>query len=138
MKEEHLQILKCLRKNARETLTSISQQINAPISTVHDWMRSTEEYVKKYTILVDFDKVGYSIRAHILLKSDDPRIEQLALHPCINSASRLQGNFNYILDCIFRNMRDLNDFMKQLDILPVHNKEVVFVISDMKREMFLN
>lgn len=133
-------ILKHLRNNARKTLTSISKETGIPTSTVFDRLRAHEKgVIKKYTSIVDFPKLGYNIRAKIMLEAKDKEniLAFLLMSPYINSLYRISGRFDFLADCIFKDMKELYAFLDELEKFDIR-KEFHHVINEIKREDFLS
>ena len=137
---KYIEIIRCLRENSRESLTNMSKKIGAPVSTIYDRVKCIEnKFVKKHTSLIDFEKMGFLLRANILMKSiDKNEVNEFILrNKNINSAFELRGNFDFFLDCIFKDRSDFNSFMDRILSLPLHSKEMYFITGEIKREEFL-
>jgi len=62
-------LLSHFRRNARESLTTISRETRVPVSTIFDKLKHYErQFIRKHTTLVDFSKLGYMTRANVMLK----------------------------------------------------------------------
>ncbi|MEM4268393.1 MAG: Lrp/AsnC family transcriptional regulator [Candidatus Woesearchaeota archaeon] len=143
MKEKDILLLASLRKNARETLTKMSQQTHIPISTIFDKLKQFEkEVIKKHTTLVDFGKIGFSTRANITLKVDKSDKEDircfLEKHMNVNSVYKINNGYDYLVEAVFRNIKELEDFIDIIETKhKIKNKQVYYIIEDIKREEFL-
>jgi len=139
VEEKYTNLIKCLRQNSRDSLTNISKRIKVPISTVHDRIKTSErKFIKKYTSIVDFEKLGFLLRTKILINSKNEKINEfIAKNKNINSVFELQGNYNLLLDCVFKDNKDFNSFINKLSLLPIHSKEIYFIVNEIKREEFL-
>lgn len=143
LKTKDLRILSQLRNNARQKLTSISKQTHLPISTIYDRIRYQQgKLIKKHCSLLNFEKLGFQTRAYILFKvhkKDKAAFAQnLKGSPEINSMYKINNGYDYITECIFRNINELERFLDNLD--DKHNiksKEVHYIIEEMQRESFL-
>lgn len=138
MKQSDLKILAELRKNSRQTLTNISKNTKIPVSTVYDRIRACEEkIIKKHTSILDFPKMGFNIRANILVEASETQtFEEFVLeHKNINSVFRINSDFNFIIDCIFREMSEFQNFIESLTKITI-KKQVHFVVDELKRENF--
>ena len=132
-----------LRQNARETLTKLSRKTNVPISTIYDKLKQYEnDIIKKHTSLLDFNRLGYTTRATIMLKVDkeikmDIR-EFLTNSRSINSIFKINNGFDFLLEGIFKEIKELEDFLDRLDEkFKIKNKQVYYIIEDIKREGFM-
>ena len=142
MKEKELLLLSHLRSNARKNLTNISKETGIPISTIFDKIRKYEgDVIKKFTSLLDFGKLGYDIRVSVMLKVDKNDRENvgnyLKNHQNVNSVFRINNTYDYLLECIFRNMQEVHVFMEQIDKFKILEKEQFYILEDLKREAFM-
>ncbi|RME53910.1 hypothetical protein D6783_00410 [Candidatus Woesearchaeota archaeon] len=142
LKRKDLLVLSQLRRNARIPLTKMSKETNIPVSTIFDTLRSFEQnIIKRHTVLMDFRRVGFDLRVHILFKL--PRAEResfekfLLSSPRVNSVFRVSNGFDYAVEGIFRDMRDLHAFSESLDRFDLEKKEEFFIVEDLKQEGFL-
>lgn len=144
MKKTDLLIISSLRQNAREKLTSMSRKTRIPVSTLFDRLKTHEgNIIKKHTALVDFSKLGYNTKANIILKvkktDRDPVKIFLMKHSSINSAFKINNGYDFLIEAVFRNIKEVEDFIETLeDKFSVKSKQVFYVIDDLKKEAFLS
>ncbi len=142
--KKELLIINQLRKNARETLTNISKTTKIPISTIYEKIRANEKkLIIKHTALINFSQLGFNARAKIMMKSTrDSRDElrsYLMLNENVNSLYKINNGYDYMIECIFINMKDLEDFLENIDEkFDLEKKEIYYIIDDLKRETFLS
>lgn len=144
MKPNDLLLIANLRKNARETLTNMSKKVGIPISTIFDKLKYYQgSAIKKHTSLVDFSKLGFSTRAIMILKARKNEREKLRdyleKHQNVNTISKINNGYDFILDVIFRNLKEMEEFGELLEEkFKVKNKQNFYIIEDIKRETFLS
>jgi len=70
-----LKILQALQENAKQTYTEIGSQLGVAHSTVYDRIKRMEEQgiIKKYTTLLDLEKVGMKQITAIMTVFTDPK-----------------------------------------------------------------
>lgn len=133
-----------LRNNARSTLTGISKKTSIPISTIFDKIRGYQgSIIKKHTTIIDFSKLGFNARANIMMRVDrDAREEArkfLLNHQNINSVYKISNGYDFLVEGIFKNVKDVEDFMDYLGgKFKLEQTQVYYVIEDIKREAFMN
>ena len=140
MKANDMQIISVLRRNARERLVNIAKETNIPVSTVFDKLKANRKLIKKYAALVDFPKLGYHIRVLTLLDTHHSSTlrEFVHTHGNVNSAFKIDGEYTFALDCIFKEFSDLESFLQELNHqVPLVKIKTSFVIEEIVREMFL-
>mgnify|MGYP006289128311 CR=1 FL=1 len=144
MNKKDLLIVSLLRRNARETLTNISKQTKIPISTIYERIRMNNDgIVKKFTSIIDFSKLGFTTRANIMIKADKESREGLRTtllsSPHVNSLYRINNGYDFLVEGVFRDLQQVEEFFEKLeekyDIL---EKEVHYVLDDLKRESFMD
>lgn len=80
-----LKILEALQEDARQTYTDIGRRLGIAHSTVYDRVKRLEQWgvIKKYTALVDTEKVGNkSVKAIITVYTDPKESEKVAEKLC--------------------------------------------------------
>jgi DNA-binding Lrp family transcriptional regulator len=137
--DNEMKIISHLRQNSRQSLIEIARKTDIPLSTIYDKIKGHEgSTIKKFTSIVDFPAIGFSIRAAVFAKGKQKKLNEFLMRSQnINSLFRLGGNYEYYADCIFRYMNEMNDFMERLEELS-DKKEVYFVTQELRREDFLN
>lgn len=143
MKKRDLLIISHLRKNGRISLTNLSKATNIPISTIFDRLKVHEDcIIQKHTSLINFEKLGFNTRANVCLKVDKDKRDEvqnhLLKHPNINSLFKINNGYDFMVEAIFKNIKDLGNFLEDLDEkFDVKEKQVYYVIEDLKREEFM-
>jgi len=142
--KKDITIVSHLRNNSREMLTKISKKTGLPVSTIFDRLKMhTGGLIKKNTSLIDFQLLGFNSRAKVILKverSDREKIGNLLkTHQNINNAYRINNGYDFMFEAIFRNMKDLEDFIYRLEKeFNILEKHVYYIIDDIKQEDFLS
>mgnify|MGYP003973325877 CR=1 FL=1 len=143
MNSKKIQLILELRNNAREKLTSISKRTNIPISTLFDLLKElNEDVIKKSTIILDYSKLGFHTKALVFLKVNRENKEKLKHHlninPCINSLHKVNHGWNFIIETVHRNIKELDDFLEKLeDNYNIEDKQIHYLIDEVKREGFI-
>lgn len=141
IKESDLKIMSALRNNSRQTLTKISKQTKIPVSTVYDRIKVHEKNaIKKHTSILDFPKIGYNIRLNILLKIKEKEKfnDFVSNNENINSAFRLEGDFEFMIDCIFKEMNEMKRFMEKINEFGIEKRQYHFITDEIIRENFMD
>ena len=140
MKEKDIEIIKHLRKNARISLADISRDTGMPISTVFDKLNKLENnLIRKHTTLLDFPALGYALKVNFLLKckDKDKTKEFLMNHKNVNTLYRLNNGMDFLVEVIFKDMNEMEDFSEKLDELGMQKNERYHIIEELKKEDFL-
>ncbi|MBI1972411.1 Lrp/AsnC family transcriptional regulator [Candidatus Woesearchaeota archaeon] len=143
IRNKALLVLTHLRANARMKLTTLSRKTKIPVSTLFDHLKTPSPLMTKYTALLDFSKLGFTTRAHIIVKLAKEQREHfqgfILQHTSINSAYRINNGFDYLLEGIFHDLKELEEFLETMEEqYPLKMKQVYYIIDDLKREEFLS
>ena len=142
--EKDLLILAELRNNSRESLTNMSKTTGVPISTIFDKLKYYQgSLITKHTTLIDFSKLGFNARANIMLKVDrDAREEArkfLMNNFNINSVYKISNGFDFLVEGIFKNVKDVEEFIDYLGSkFKMEKSEVYYIVEDIRKEDFMN
>ncbi|MBW2971442.1 Lrp/AsnC family transcriptional regulator [Candidatus Woesearchaeota archaeon] len=143
LKRKDLLILSYLRKNARQRLTSISRRTHIPVTTIYDNVRKYErKFIIKHASIVDFRKLGFNAKTNIALKVNGSRAELLSYlqdHPNVNSLYRTDSEYDVLAELVFRELRDVDEFVETLKKrFPLEKSMVLNITDDLKREDFMS
>jgi len=143
--EKDLLLLSYLRQNSRITLKELSKKTGIPVSTIFDRIitHSKNKLITKHSLIFDFQKIGYTARATILLRIEKEDKEEIATyltkHTNVNTLYKVNNGYDFIAECIFKNIQELEQFTEQLETkFTIKAKETHYVIHDLKREGFLS
>ena len=143
--ENDMNILSCLRKDARQPLKQISKQVKLPISTIYDRIKKLETngVIESYTVMIDYKKMQYPIKTTIFLKTNNgnqKKIEDITFDSFhTNRLTKITGDdFNYMVEGIFPNMDKLSQFIDKLcEQGNLEKHKVYYTINEIKKEAFL-
>lgn len=144
MNKKELMVMAYMRKNSRATLTEISRKTGVPVSTIYEKLkRTTPALITKNTCIVDFSRLGFYARAKVVLQASMSHKQELSeflvKHQNINSVYKINNGFDFLAECIFRNVKELEEFLEQLQSrFKIRKYEIYFIIEDIKREAFLS
>ena len=137
-------ILAHLRKDARLSLTKMSRKINVPVSTIHERMKAYKgKYVRKHTALLDFESLGFNARAKVLLKVGHKDREKLREFLCgcqyINELIKVNNGYDFLVEFVFRQMRELEGYLGVLgNRFDIKDERVFYVVDELKKESFMS
>jgi len=143
MNPKYSQLLTHLRDNSREKLTSISKKTNIPISTLFDMLKELQgDLITKSTVLLNFHKLGYHTRAQVFLRVNKEHKEKLKkylyYHHNINTIYKINNNWDFIIETVHKNIKDLDQFLEELyKKFKVEKKEIHYLIDEVKKEGFM-
>ncbi len=140
---KELLLLSHLRKNARKNLTALSRQTGIPVSTLFERIKRYEGgIIRKHTALIDFSRLGFEIRVNIFLKADKSRRDELKRflmkEQGVNSVFRINNGYDFLVEGIFRNMKEVTDFTEKLEGYKVKEIKEYYTLEEIKKEGFMS
>ena len=124
MDDKDKKILDILKENSKLSTQQISKKISIPITTVHNRMKKLEGegIIKKYSVVLDYKKIGKPISAFVLInvdykllkqikKTQDELTKKLKLHSLVEEASRITGGTDLIIKIRVKDVDELDDFV---------------------------
>jgi len=119
--ETDLKILKILEQDSKTNYREIAQQLEIAIGTVSNRINNLKDHgiIKKFTIDIDTQAIGYEITAIILLKIEGKYIYEveveLAKNPNVYAIYDTTGDWDSIIAVKFKRVSNLDDFLKELN-----------------------
>jgi DNA-binding Lrp family transcriptional regulator len=141
--KKDLLLLSYLRNNARESLTKLSKKTGIPISTIFDRLKAYEkDFICNHVTLIDFSRLGYGAKVQIMIKVEKERRAEIKMHlmknQFVNSAYKINNGYDFLIEGIFKDIGALQEFIENLEErFNINEKQVFFVIEDIKKEKFL-
>jgi len=137
-----LEILRCLKDNARMNATAIGKKVNLSTSSVLERIHKmeTRKIIDGYTIKVDYKSIGRDITAFMYVNLEHPRDNDgfrdgiLKLND-VSECHYLAGDFDYVLKIVTENSRTLEETLNAVKGIPgVFRTRTLVVLSTVKNE----
>ena len=139
MKGKEIRLIRELRKNSRQSLTSISDKTGVPLATVfkHVGKLHGKNVIVKDTSLVDFSQLGFPVKIGVFIRASDKNEVRKFLeeHRSINTLLRLSGDYDFYAELVFENMLRYQGFAEDLDKFETKSTSMHF-LEDIKQEEF--
>ena len=142
--EKDFALLQELKRNARASLRSISRKLGMPISTVHVRMKKLEKLgvIKQYTAVIDEKKLGFNVKAFVLVSYQRGYVEQettakkLASLPFVKRVYIITGEWDILLEVVARDIEELGDFVvKRIRKVPGVEKTLTLAVLKRVKEL---
>jgi DNA-binding Lrp family transcriptional regulator len=135
-----LKIVSTLTDDARCTYKKIAEEAGVSEATVKNRMDKLQEQgiIKKFTVIMDYHKLGRAIKAFIGLKVQPAKlseiVEVIEVNPDVHVLYRTSGDVDLLIEVIFEQMEDLNKFLEtELALEGILGTVVTIVIGPYKR-----
>ena len=143
MKNRQNLLISELREDSREKLTSISKRTKIPVSTLYETLKQLrKDTILRNTVLLNFTKMGFHTRAHIILKVLHTEKEELRrhlyCHDNVNNVFKINNGFDFIIETVHKNIKELDDFIEVINRrFCIESLQLHYLIDDVKREGFV-
>jgi Lrp/AsnC family leucine-responsive transcriptional regulator len=142
MDDIDVSILKCLRKNARENASVISEKVGMSVSAVIERIRKMENsgVIARHTTLINSAKVGKDVTAFIEVSLEHPKfMERFSAFvrddPEILECHYVTGDFDFVLKIVTDNTRTLERRLNAVkSVAGVQNTRTTVILSSLKNE----
>lgn len=140
--QHHKKLINCLRKDSRKPMKDICMELGMSINNVYCIKHELEkETIKKYTVLLDFKKIGYSIRVFFFLQPSINHMQGLRMYlescSCINNLSFSNDYCSFSIEAIFKDSEEFSRFLDSLKAFSFYSKECLHLEEEIKKEDFL-
>ncbi|OYT40752.1 MAG: AsnC family transcriptional regulator [Desulfurococcales archaeon ex4484_58] len=107
-------------KDSRKSIRMLARKLGIPASTLHDRVKKLVKrgIIRGFTVLLDEAKLGYTVKALILINVDGKHIleveEQIAENPNVQLVLDITGEFDIAILAVFKSIGELDNFVKKL------------------------
>ena len=151
MDEIDVKILKCLRTNARENASVISEKVNMSVSAVIERIRKleasgleaaqrTRTLIQRHTTILNSAKAGKDVNAFFEVSLEHPKyIDRFQAvvreNKEILECHYITGDFDFMLRVVTDNTPSLERLLNTVKSLPgVQNTRTILILSTVKDE----
>tara|TARA_B100001971_G_C18193260_1_gene539926 strand:- start:505 stop:1464 length:960 start_codon:yes stop_codon:yes gene_type:complete len=120
LKESDIRLLNYLYHNNREPSTKIAKATKLTRDQVEYRLKKyqSEEIIKQFFAIFNYEKLGYNLSVGLLLKIKPNKIKEFSNSLKENknclSKGKVLGDYDFYLDLIFKNEKELNGFISNL------------------------
>ncbi len=138
--EVDIRIVRMLAGNSRLSLREIARELGVAVSTVHSRLRRlvSSGVVRRFTILPDYETLGYTITAVILVAAEGQHIEEaarkLAEDPHVVAVYDITGDYDIAVIAKFKSITELNRFIKSVNKLSYIKRTVTSIALKVVKE----
>ena len=143
MDEIDVKILRCLKNNARENASVISEKVSMSVSAVVERIRKLENsgMIRQHTTIIDQAKAGKDVTSFISISLEHPR----CIEPFTNFVKEQQGrclechyitgDFDFILKVVTNSTHTLERVLNQVkSVSGVKMTKTIVILSTVKNE----
>lgn len=140
MDDLDVKILEKLMTDSRRSLRSIAKELGTPTSTIHERVKRLLKLgiIKRFTAELDTRVLGLDITALILISVEGAYISDvekiLSTYEHVVAVYDITGDFDVAVIAKFRNIEDLNNFIKSILKIPHIKKTVTSIAFNVVKE----
>ncbi len=134
-------ILNALLENSRLSYREIAKKIRVSVATVmHRVNRlEKEKVIKKYTAMLDYEKLGYDVEITVHMKIGKGKLleleQKVAKLNNVYSVYDVTGKSDAIIVARFKNRRSMDNFLKKIQTYDfVERTETSLILNTIKEE----
>lgn len=133
-------IVRLLAEDSKLSVRKLAEKLNVAPSTMHSRLRKLVDngIIKRFTIIPDYDLIGYSITALTLLAVEGKYIEtvakELSKNPNVVAVYDITGDYDLAIVSKFRSISELNRFLKSVNRNPKIRRTVTSVVLRVFKE----
>jgi len=116
MDDLDLNILRSLIKNSRIKISQMSKEINVPDATISHRLKKLEtDVIKRYTMILDWQKLGLEITAIIIIQTESEKHEsvkeKLSKLEEISEVYSVSGEYDILIKAWVTSIKELNQII---------------------------
>ena len=142
MDQTDVKLINALSENARASASTLSEQVNLSVSAVIERIKKLENagVIKKYTTVLDEQKLGLDVTAFICVLMDHPRFNEgfmafAAKKAAIIECNYVAGDYDYLLKIRTDSTHSLERLLDEVKSVPgVGRTKTMLVLSASKQE----
>jgi len=138
--EVDLKIISLLQEDSRLSFNKIASKLGISPGTAFNRIKSLEErgVLKRYTVLIDPAKLGYTMTALVLIQAEGAHLSDLegeiAKIDNVISVYDITGDFDIAVIARFMDRFGLNEFVKKILAIPYVKRTVTNIILNVVKE----
>ena len=135
-------ILRSLIKNSRITISQMSKEIDVPDATISNRLKKLEvDVIKRYTMIPDWQKIGLSITAIIIIQTESEKLEsvkeELSKLEEVSEVYSVSGEYDILIKVWVPSIGELNKLInsKIRSVDGVEDLTEMIVMERVKEDM---
>src|SRR3989344_8019798 len=133
-------ILNILLQDARLSYRKIAKMLKVSPATIMNRINSlNKEIIKKYSVLLDYEKLGYEVEVIIELRISKGKLieveKKIATHPNVVAVYDITGDFDAVIIARFKNRKSMDYFLKKIQTYDfIERTFTKFILHTIKEE----
>jgi len=118
MDEDDRELIELLKKDGKIKIKKLARKLGLPMSTVHHKVKMLEErgYIKKYSAIPDYRKLGLPISAFLMITVDQVRPQEnvaadIKKLPRVEETYIITGTYDILAKVRVKDIDEMNDLV---------------------------
>ena len=141
LSELDLRIINLLVDNGKLSYRKLAQRLGVSTATIMHHVAVLEKagVVKKYSAMLDYEKMGYDVSVIIDVRVSKGRLfeveKKIATHPNVQAVFDVTGAFDTLILASFKTRKELDHFLKKIQAYDfVERTETRLILNRVKDE----
>ena len=138
------QLLNIVLNDSKTSLRNIAKKLKTSFVTIRNRLKKfeEEEIIKKYSAIIDYEKLGYDIHMLINIRISKGKLfeleKKIAKNKNVYAVYDTTGQFDAVILSRFKNTKSADKFLKQLQALEfVERTNTSIILNTIKQEQVL-
>src|SRR3989344_968032 len=133
-------ILNLLLEDSRSSYRKISRILKVSPATIMNRINNlNKDIIKKYSVLLDYEKIGYEIEVIIELRISKGELieveKKIATHPNVVAVYDITGDYDAVIITKFKNRKTMDSFLKKIQTYDfIERTFTKFILHTIKEE----
>lgn len=136
-------VIAALRRDGRAPLTALARLLKRDVDDIHRIIKEEEgTTITKFTSLLNYELLGYP--THVVMVLAVSSKERAAFTSFLNKSQHLNGLFSinngydFLLDLIFKDMRQVHSFVEQLESkFTIYERKEYYILATFAEQRFM-
>lgn len=135
-------IIEVLNRDARLSFRDLAKELDTSVGTISSRIKRMEKegILKGYVPIIDPEKVGFGLKAVILVRISKGQLmeveEKIAHFSNITEVYDITGDFDALIVGVFKDRSHLNDFVKKIQTFEnVERTNTLLVLNTVKQDV---
>ena len=136
LKKKDKCILKALLENGRHSYSGLGRACGISRQVAFERLKKLSEggIVKRFSVWLDADKLGYTFKAYVLLiakPEENLRTELVAFLSASRNVMKIQllfGRFDFFLELLFRDKEEMTEFIRLMQSFGAVERTETFIV----------
>ena len=136
-----IKLLSMLQEDSSISIRELSKTVNLKMPELHKRIKRLEEngVIKKFTVLLNSEKLGFNLTAFILAKVEGKNsnyvINKLIKNPHVLESYKVTGHYDILLKVKFKSISEFHEFLDTIAMIEEIANSTSMVVLKLHKEV---